>query len=196
MIVIAYTVIGLALGCVPFAYLLAKSRLRVDVRDFGPDKNPGAANAWRAGGWRFGVAGGVLDWAKGFLPVFLAQYVSGLSRWALIPIALAPVLGHAFTPFFRFKGGKALASSFGMWAGLTHGFGFLAFAVTCGVFWGIQKVDAWATILGVFGLLAYLLILNPAPHLLALWAIDGALVSWKHARELKQPLELRSFNFR
>ena len=90
MIVATYTLLGFVLGSIPFAFYLAKYILDVDVRDYGPDGNPGAVNAWRAGGWRFGVLGGILDFAKGFIPVFLAQYASGLSDWALFPIAVAP----------------------------------------------------------------------------------------------------------
>ena len=155
MTVATYTVLGFILGSIPFAFYLAKFGLQVDVREYGPDGNPGAVNAWRAGGWRFGVLGGVLDFAKGFIPVFMAQYVSGLSGWALFPIAVAPILGHAFSPLLSFRGGKAVAASFGVWAGLTQGWGFLVYAVTCGLFWRLQTADAWATVMGQLGLLVF-----------------------------------------
>lgn len=195
MVVAAYTVLGLVLGSIPFAFYLAKYRLRIDVREFGPDGNPGAVNAWRAGGWRFGVLGGVLDFAKGFVPVFAAQYLSGLSEWALFPIAIAPILGHAFSPLLGFRGGKAVAASFGVWAGLTQGWGFLAYAATCGVFWRLQTADAWATVMGQLGLLAYLLVFAPEPYLFAVWLVQGSVVIWKHRRQLRETPRMRSFRF-
>lgn len=81
MIVAIYTVLGFAIGSVPFAFWLARHRLGVDVRKYGADKNPGALNAFRAGGWEVGLPGGLLDFFKGFVPVFLAQYGSHLSGW-------------------------------------------------------------------------------------------------------------------
>ena len=61
--------------------------------------------------------------AKGALPVALAYYVFGVSGWGLMPVMLAPILGHAYSPFLRFKGGKAIAVTFGVWTALTVPFG-------------------------------------------------------------------------
>jgi glycerol-3-phosphate acyltransferase PlsY len=195
MIVVTYTVLGFILGSIPFAFYLAKYSLGVDVREYGSDGNPGAVNAWRAGGWRFGVLGGILDFAKGFIPVFVAQYVSGLSGWALFPIAIAPILGHAFSPLLSFHGGKAVAASFGVWAGLSQGWGFLVYAATCGIFWRLQTADAWATVMGQLGLLVFLLVFAAEPYLLAVWVVQGAVVTWKHRRQLRHAPHLRSFDF-
>lgn len=192
MAVALYTVVGFLVGCIPFAFWLGSRVLKVDIRDYGADKNPGGINAWRAGGWRVGLPGGVLDYSKGLVPVVLAQYASGLSSWALVPIAVAPVFGHAFSPLLRFRGGKAIGASFGVWTGLTQGLGFLAFGLTNGLFRVIHMADAWATVLGLFGLLAYLLIFAPQPHLLAIWAVDGAIVVWKMRHELGLLVSSRS----
>ena len=191
MIVVAYTVLGLVLGSIPFAFYVAKHHLGVDVRGSGRDRNPGAVNAWKAGGWQYGVVGGVLDFAKGFTPVFAAKYGSDLSDWALVPVAVAPVLGHAFTPLLGFRGGKAVAASFGVWAGLTAGWGFLVYAATCGVFWRLQTADAWATFAGQLGLLVFLLASDAEPAYLVVWLVQGTVVIWKHRRELRQVPRLR-----
>lgn len=191
MIVLIYTVIGFCFGSVPFAFYLARVAVGADAREFGEDRNPGAVNAWKAAGWKVGLPGGILDLSKGLLPVFFAQHVSHLAGWALVPIAIAPVLGHAFSPLLHFHGGKALAASFGMWAGLTNGLGFLAFAGTCGVFWGIQEADAWSTFFGHLGLLAFLLMVQPQGFLLTLWVMETAVVTWKHRHDLREPIQLR-----
>jgi glycerol-3-phosphate acyltransferase PlsY len=59
------------------------------------DGNPGAVNAWRAAGGRAGVPAGLFDFLKAAVPVGLANWVFGVSGWGLLPIALAPIVGHA-----------------------------------------------------------------------------------------------------
>ena len=82
----------------------------------------------------------------------LAHYSFGVSSWALVPVALAPVLGHAFSPFLRGRGGKAVAASFGIWSALTLLAGFLTLGLAMGFFWALQKADGWATAFGLGGL--------------------------------------------
>ena len=104
------------IGSVPFSSILVSMFLKKDIRDYG-EGNPGAANAFKAAGPIIGWAVLWLDFLKGALPVyFLTRYAAG---WQLPMIAVAPVLGHAFSPFLRFSGGKAITTSFGIWTGLT-----------------------------------------------------------------------------
>jgi len=187
MSVVLYTIAGLLLGSVPFAYLLGRLVLHLDIRRYGRDGNPGGANAWRAGGWRIGLAGGFLDYLKGFAPVALAKYASGLSGWSLLPIALAPVVAYVFCPWLHFRGGKAVSTTLGIWTALSGGWGLLAFGLGAGPAWGLLRADAWATVLGFVALLAYLLIFSLQPALLLIWLLDGGLVLWKHRRELREP---------
>jgi glycerol-3-phosphate acyltransferase PlsY len=105
-------------GALPFAVWLGKLFFRVDPRQQA-DKNPGAANAFRAAGWRLGVGVLLLDFFKAFLPVLIAARGIGFVGWELFWIALMPTVGHAFSIFLRFRGGRALVVMFGVWAGLT-----------------------------------------------------------------------------
>jgi len=61
----------------------------------------------------------MLDFAKGFLPVFLARWFFGWSGWSMVLVAIAPVLGHRFSPFLRGRGGKGMLALLGVWTGLT-----------------------------------------------------------------------------
>jgi glycerol-3-phosphate acyltransferase PlsY len=131
---LAWTLAGFLLGSIPFSVLLGQLALGRDVRGYGPDGNPGAANAWRAGGLRLGLPVLALDFLKGALPVALARFQSGVDGWALLPVALAPILGHAFSPFLRLQGGKALAVTFGVWTGLRPGEGPLALGALLALF--------------------------------------------------------------
>ena len=105
-------------GALPFAVWLGKLFFRVDPRQQA-DQNPGAANAFRAAGWRLGTSVLLLDFFKAFLPVLIAARGIGFAGWELFAIALMPTLGHAFSVFLRLHGGRALVTMFGVWAGLT-----------------------------------------------------------------------------
>lgn len=112
-----YALFSFLCGALPFSVWLSRWAGR-DAREIG-DRNPGATNAFKAGGWRVGISAFALDIAKGAFPVGMAWFVFGWRGWEIAPIALAPMLGHAFSPFLNFRGGKALAVSLGVWIGLT-----------------------------------------------------------------------------
>lgn len=179
---------GFLLGSVPFAvvcgYLIAKK----DIREAHEDRNPGAGNAFRAGGLKAGVPALVLEVGKGFLPVWLARE-AGLGGYQLALVALAPALGHAFTPFLKFRGGKSIAASFGAWIALSPLWAFVL-ALGMGIFYSFMRADAWVVLLGYLFQGALLALFGTGPQLL-LWFLNGSLVAWKHRRELKKPIEFR-----
>ena len=94
------------LGACPFSVILGRWFLKKDIREYG-DGNPGAANVFRAGGHKLGYLAVFLDVVKGVPFVLLAHTVFGFSNLALIPIGLCAILGHAFSPFLKWRGGKA-----------------------------------------------------------------------------------------
>jgi glycerol-3-phosphate acyltransferase PlsY len=105
-------------GSLPWSVWLSKGFYATDPRS-QPDHNPGAANAFRAGGWRLGVVVLLLDFSKAFIPVAAARWLVGFPADQLFWLALAPTLGHAFSIFLRFHGGRGIVVMFGVWAGLT-----------------------------------------------------------------------------
>jgi acyl phosphate:glycerol-3-phosphate acyltransferase len=128
MISLAMLFIAFLSGSLPFSVWLGRLLLGVDVRQYG-DGNPGAANTFRTGNKLVGVLVLALDVSKAAVPVGLAYFNLGIRGADMALIALAPILGHAFSPFLRFRGGKALATALGVWIGLTqtagmwHGWG-------------------------------------------------------------------------
>ena len=118
MKVVLYVCLGYLSGNIMYAYWVPKLLKGVDVRDYGADHNPGAANATLACGLPMGILCAVLDILKGTVPVTLALHVSDITGWALVPIVLAPVVGHAWPLLIPGKGGKAIATSFGAFIGL------------------------------------------------------------------------------
>ncbi len=90
-----------------------------DITENSKDKNPGAANAFMHGGMLCGILTLIGDILKGFLPVFLYLKASGGAVGFGIALVLAsPVLGHNYSVFYRFEGGKGIATSFGCLLGL------------------------------------------------------------------------------
>lgn len=105
-------------GALPWSVWLGKSVFGVDPRE-QPDRNPGAANAFRAAGWRLGMVVLALDFLKACVPVAAAQSLAGFQGEQLMWIALMPTVGHAFSIFMRFRGGRGIVVMFGVWTGLT-----------------------------------------------------------------------------
>jgi len=105
-------------GAIPWPVWLGRAFYGVDVRTVA-DGNPGAANAYRVGGWRLGAAALLLDFFKAFVPAFIARWAVDLPGEQLLAVALLPTVGHAFSVFLRFRGGRALTTMFGAWSGLT-----------------------------------------------------------------------------
>jgi glycerol-3-phosphate acyltransferase PlsY len=193
--VLLWTAVGFVTGSIPFSLWLGKLFLGEDIRQYG-DHNPGATNAWRADGWRLGIAVLLLDILKGLLPVGLAHYKVDIAGWGLVPVALAPVLGHAFSPFLRLRGGKAVAVSFGVWIGLLLGGVPILLSLLLTGFYAIQSSDAWAVLLTLAGLLAYLLLRGADGVLLAIWGGDALILLWKHREGLREPIRARQWLLR
>lgn len=177
-------------GSIPFAVLVGRWALGVDVRRYG-DGNPGAYNVFRAGGRVSGVLAGVLDVLKGFLPVALACRHEPI---AICPwVAWAAVAGHAFSPWLGFHGGKAIAVSLGVWAALLPyipAFWALAGAF---LFWlALVRSHAWVVALAFLSLGAWLALQQAPSWSLATWGGNTALVLWKHRGALREePWQLR-----
>lgn len=130
MLVFLALLLAFLCGSIPFGVLIGRSR-GVDVRAVGSG-NIGTTNVWRALG---PVAGGIvfaLDVAKGVAGPLLGKWLIPDLEWGIALCGIAAVLGHTFSPFLGFKGGKGIATSLGAMLGLMPLVGVLIFA-----FWGV-----------------------------------------------------------
>jgi len=100
------------LGAIPFSFLVGKAN-GIDLRTVGSG-NTGASNVWRTLGFRPFVLAFVLDFAKGWLPTFLAHSILDMSPVTTVVVGLCAVLGHIFSIYIGFKGGKAVATTGGV----------------------------------------------------------------------------------
>lgn len=179
--------IGLAFisGAIPYSVIIGKIALKDDIRNYG-DYNPGATNVFRAGGKQWGILAGFLDGGKAAIPVFIANFVLGIAGIDLVFIALAPIAGHAFSPFLQFKGGKAVGATFGSWIGLTLWEAPTVLGIML-VYWFLSvKVSGWAVMLAMVSLLLYLILALNSPTLLLFWIGNSAILAYKHREDLSQ----------
>ena len=119
------------MGSIPTSYILGKKIKKLDIREYGSG-NVGATNALRVLGTKYGVIALILDMAKGAIPVFVGKYLGFSDPW-LIALALTAILGHIFTIFLNFKGGKGVATSAGVFIALTPlsvGIALVVFIIT------------------------------------------------------------------
>lgn len=182
--VILFSLLGFALGSFPFSVWLGRIAAGGDIRRVG-DGNPGSVNAWRLGGWKAGLPALFLDVGKGALPVLLARLGAELAGWALLPVALAPALGHAFSPWLRFRGGKAVATTFGVWTALTYWEVPTVFGLSLAGIRRVQGSDAWTVALALPIVLGFLLLRRAEPWYLAAWGGTAGLLLWTHRRGLR-----------
>lgn len=181
---IIWPAVAFLCGSLPFSVWIGWLALGKEIRDFG-DGNPGAANVWRAGGAGWGMLAIVLDFLKGSTPVALAKYTFGVDGVALAAVAISPIAGHAFSPFLHFRGGKALAVTFGIWSGLTLWMVPAILGLLFGIFLALLKPEAWAVMAGIFTLFLVLLILGNVLWL-GVWVGMTLIVGWKHRAELAE----------
>lgn len=145
-------------GSIPFGVLIGKSR-GVDVRAVGSG-NTGATNSWRAMGPQMGMVVFALDVAKGVVGPLLGNWLAPGNEIGIAACGIAAVLGHIFSPFLGFKGGKGIATSLGALLGLMPIVGVLIFVVW-GIGLGLTRMISAASIAGCIALPILSLVFYP-----------------------------------
>ena len=119
------------LGATPTSYIAAKLGRGIDLREHG-SKNLGATNVYRVLGWKYAIPVGLVDLAKGAAPVALFGRWAAGPDWFPVTLGLAAVLGHVYSPYVRFQGGKGVATAAGVFLALAP----LALAISLPA-WGL-----------------------------------------------------------
>lgn len=191
--VLFWSVVGYLCGSIPFAVLIGKFIVKVDPRTVG-DGNPGGSNVWIAGGWKIGLATAIIEILKAFVPVWLAMR-AGLSGWLLVPIGLAPILGHATQPFLGWHGGKALGTTGGTWFALVGWQAFFVYALGALPALALQREHTYAALAGMMVLLGFTVFFDGTNWLIAFALLNSLLLFWTHRRELGRPWQWRNWVF-
>jgi glycerol-3-phosphate acyltransferase PlsY len=187
MVTVLWTLAGVLLGSISFALLIGRLLFKIDIRKYG-DGNPGATNLWKAKGFGWGAVAYIFDFLKGALIPGLCFYIFGIHDWNIVPIALGPIIGHAFSPFLKFRGGKAIATTYGSWAGLTLWEVPVFLALITFVISAFQKIHSWIQVTVMVFLLAFILLRFYSQPVLypfmAIWLGNLIIIVIKHADEL------------
>jgi glycerol-3-phosphate acyltransferase PlsY len=197
-------------GSIPTGYLLGRSR-GLDIRQHGSG-NIGATNVWRVMGWKWGLPAFFADVLKGFLLLFLLRKIAfpdislirtdgvnsttitlpGDASWTtqllLVLCGLAAIIGHNYTPWLGFKGGKGIATSAGVLAALMP--------PVLGVALSLWIVLTLVTRYVSVGSIAAAAVLPPAAWwfypgqwiYFGLACLAGVLAIWRHASNIKRLL--------
>ncbi|MEP6573218.1 MAG: glycerol-3-phosphate 1-O-acyltransferase PlsY [Gemmatimonadota bacterium] len=177
------------LGAIPTSFLVGRWFRGIDLREHG-SRNLGATNLYRTMGWKFAVPVGLFDAAKGLIPVLLfGPRVPGIPFFAVL-CGLAAVLGHVFSVFVGFKGGKGVATA----AGLILGMAPLAFAAVVAMWALVVWLSGYVSLgsvlaAGLFPLADWLL--HPARRSTVTLIVDVALAAfiiWKHRANIRRLL--------
>jgi glycerol-3-phosphate acyltransferase PlsY len=128
------------LGATPTSYLAGKLGRGIDLREHG-SKNLGATNVYRVLGWKYAIPVGLIDAAKGALAVGVLGSLSGGPAWVPVALGLAAVLGHVYSPYVGFRGGKGVATAAGVFLALAPLAVAISLPIWVGTLWAFGYVS-------------------------------------------------------
>jgi glycerol-3-phosphate acyltransferase PlsY len=189
MATIAFIVIAYLIGSLSFAVIVSKAFGLPDPHSYGSG-NPGATNVLRAGNKLAAVLTLVGDALKGWVAVVLAQRLAwryGVDDTGIAAVALAVFVGHLFPVFFRFQGGKGVATAAGILFAIDWrvGLGTLVTWLVIALFFRYSSLAA--LVAAAFAPFATALVLGLNVYAAAVLAISVQLV-WRHAENIKKLL--------
>lgn len=189
------TLAAYLLGSLAFAVLVSRAMGLADPRSFG-SKNPGATNVLRSGSKAAALVTLLLDAAKGLVPALLVKQYGGawgLGDGTLALVVLAAFLGHLYPVFFRFQGGKGVATFIGAVFGIHWGLGLATGATWLIIAFFFRYSSLASLVAAVFAPVYYLMGHRVAwyaetPVALALFAM-AALLAWRHRENIGRLLK-------
>ncbi len=180
------------IGGIPFAYILVKLKTGKDIRTIGSG-NVGGTNAARAAGIGIGLLVGLLDALKGAIPVYIAMRYGGVDLGVLAGIMA--VVGHSFTPFLSFRGGKGVATTLGSFLVLLPsaiGVAFIAWLIM----FAITRIVSLSSITAAIVFAIYGGLTASTPLLRAAAVIVGLLVVLRHHSNIKRLIQGKEPKFK
>lgn len=167
------------LGSIPTSYLAGKVFCGLDLRHHGSG-NLGATNCFRVLGAKIAAPVMVVDVLKGFVPVYWFPWYDGSAEWSWsLAYGAAAIVGHVFSIFLRFRGGKGVATGAGVFLALSPVALLLAFLVWVVVMAAGRMVSA-ASLAGAVTLVIALLVTEDRPAVMALGLAVGTFVIYAH----------------
>jgi glycerol-3-phosphate acyltransferase PlsY len=182
---ILFTIAAYLIGSISFAVVVSKLFGLADPRTYG-SKNPGATNVLRSGNKAAAALTLLGDGFKGWLAVWLAQKYGpqyGLEDSGIALVALAVFVGHLWPVFFRFVGGKGVATALGVLLGLNPWLGLATLVTWLVIAYAFRYSSLAALVASVFAPFYYGLLFGIEPQLLAVLCMSGLLI-YRHRKNI------------
>jgi glycerol-3-phosphate acyltransferase PlsY len=190
MILVGLAIFAFLLGSIPFGMLLARAK-GVDIRTVGSG-NIGATNVVRALGPKVGLAVFVLDVLKGTIPALIAKQVVQAPVGAVqiqtisMLMGVVAILGHMFSPFIGFKGGKGVATGFGAALGAIPGAALVGLAVISLTVALTRYVSLGSILAAISVPIVSMLVFRDSLQLLPILVVMAAFIIWKHRANIER----------
>jgi glycerol-3-phosphate acyltransferase PlsY len=190
---VVVAIIGYLMGAIPFALIISKRMAGIDISKRGSG-NLGGTNVLRVLGFKAGAIVLVLDLAKAFVPVLLAKFIIGDSvlpiggftlnwQWGQAITALMVMVGHSWSVYIKFRGGKGAAAYFGGWFAIWPVAALFGGAILLLTVW-LSKYMSLGSILGSLGILCLFIVLTltdvSPPVYLIYSLVAAALIVYQH----------------
>ena len=184
------TVAAYLLGSLSFAVIVTRVMGLSDPRTYG-SKNPGATNVLRSGSKAAAIITLVLDALKGWLPVALVAWWGkpyGLGEGTVALVGLAAFLGHLWPVFFRFEGGKGVATALGVLLGISVWLGLATAATWLIIAFFFRYSSLASLVAAAFAPVYYLLVdgvaWNAETPIAAAIVVMALLLAWRHRENI------------
>lgn len=188
------TVLAYLVGSLSFAVVVTRAMGLADPRTYG-SKNPGATNVLRSGSKKAAILTLLLDAVKGWLPVFVVKgwgEAFGLGDGTVALVGLAAFLGHLWPVFFRFQGGKGVATAAGVIFGFEPWLGLASMLTWVIIAYFFRYSSLASIVTAVFAPAFYLfghhVAWNASNALILSLAVMGLLLIWRHAENINRLL--------
>lgn len=189
MYTLIFTVVAYLIGSISFAVVMSRAFGLSDPRTYG-SKNPGATNVLRSGSKKAAIATLIGDGAKGWLAVWLAQHFApqfGVEDGGIALAAIAVFLGHLYPIFFRFVGGKGVATALGVLLGINVWLGLATLATWLVVAYAFRYSSLAALIAALFAPFYYGLLFGADEMLFAV-IVMSTLLMFRHSKNISNLL--------
>ncbi len=189
------TLAAYLLGSLSFAVIVSRLMGLNDPRSYG-SKNPGATNVLRSGSKAAAVITLLLDALKGWLPVMLVRFFGkpyGLEEGTLALVGLAAFLGHLYPVFFRFQGGKGVATALGVLVGVDAYLGLAVCASWLIIAFFSRYSSLASLVAAVFAPVYYVMGAGIAWYLekpvLLMMVVMAGFLFWRHSQNIARLLK-------
>ena len=178
-----FLAIGYLLGAIPCGYLAGRWLKGIDLRDCGSGST-GATNVLRNVGKGPALLVFLLDVCKGALAVLLAKSV-GLNDWVQVLAGLAALAGHIWPVWLGWKGGKAVATGFGMFLGLAWPVGLACFGLFMAAI-SLSRIVSLSSVVAAISLPVLMVLSGESSAYVVVSLVASLMVLWRHRSNIER----------